>query len=80
MSSKNTIVSYFLKFSKETAEQLHKACNDSISRPNQKTRYYVMPEGGTKITIQTYEDWLNGEFNELYDNGKILIPNTKPKK
>jgi hypothetical protein len=30
-----------------------------------------MPEGGTKITIDSYQDWLNGEFEDLFKNGKI---------
>lgn len=71
--SKNTNTAYFIKFNKENAEKLHKACNDFTARANQRTSYYVQPEGGTKITVQSYNDWLNGDFNDLHQNGKITL-------
>lgn len=74
--SKNTAIAYFIQFNKENAEEIHKLCNDLSMRAGQKTVYYVMPEGGTKITINTYEDWLNGDFADLQEHGKIT-PTTK---
>ena len=71
--SKNTTVAYFLAFNKENAESLHRFCNDVSMKPGLRTVYHVMPEGGTKITIESYNDWLNGEFEDLYKNGKISI-------
>jgi len=79
--SKNTDTAYFIPFTKEKAEELHKLCNDAVAKPSARTSYYVMPEGGTKITIPSYKDWLNGEFDDLYEHGKItLLIQEKPKK
>lgn len=82
--SKNTNVAYFIPFTKDKAEELHKLCNDKIARPNLRTKYFVTPDGGTTISINNYEDWLNGEFNDLYEHGKItttpILPATTSKK
>lgn len=78
LTSKNTTIGYFIPFNKENAEKLHKLCNDISMKPGQKTTYHVMPEGGTKITILSYQDWLNGEFQDLHENGKITIATTTP--
>src|SRR5690242_3820238 len=69
--SKNTVTAYFIPFTKEKAEELHKACIDSTGKLNERTRYYIMQEGGTKITVNSYEDWLNGKFEDLIEHGKI---------
>lgn len=69
--SKNTTIAYFIPFNKETAENLHKLCNDISMKAGQRTVYHIMPEGGTKITVDSYQDWLNGEFDDLIKNGKI---------
>jgi hypothetical protein len=71
LTSKNTTIAYFIPFNKENAEQLHKICNDISMKAGQRTIYHIMPEGGTKITIDSYQDWLNGEFEDLFKNGKI---------
>ena len=81
--SKNTDTAYFIPFTKEKAEELHRLCNDAIAKPSARTAYYVMPEGGTKITVNSYQDWLNGTFEDLHQTGKAtpLISNTnKPEK
>lgn len=78
--SKNTDTAYFIPFTKERAEKLHKLCNDTPAKPSSRTSYYVLPEGGTKITIPKYEDWLNGEFDDLHEHGKITLnPSIKTK-
>lgn len=69
--SKNTTIAYFIPFNKENAENLHKLCNDISMKAGLRTVYYVMPEGGTKITIDSYQDWLNGDFQDLQEHGKI---------
>jgi hypothetical protein len=69
--SKNTNVGYYIRFTKDKAEELHKLCNDMFARANARTAYYVVPDGGTKITVASYQDWLNGEFEDLYHNGRI---------
>lgn len=71
--SKNTTIAYFIPFNKENAEELHRLCNDISMKPGQRTVYHIMPEGGTKITINSYQDWLNGEFEDLQQNGKITV-------
>lgn len=74
--SKNTVVSYSIPFNKENAEQLHKLCNDVTQRAGLRTRYYAMPEGGTKITVNSYQDWLNGDIEDLLNTGKAKIKAT----
>jgi hypothetical protein len=76
--SKNTDTAYFIPFTKERAEELHKLCNDITSKPGSRTSYYVMPEGGTKITVESYKDWLNGNFEDLHANGKITTATQQP--
>jgi hypothetical protein len=71
--SKNTNVGYYIKFTKDKAEELHKLCNDMFARANARTAYYAMPDGGTKITVHSYQDWLNGEFEDLINTGKAKI-------
>lgn len=74
--SKNTNVAYFIPFNKETADQLHKLCNDYSAKAGIRTRYYIMPEGGTKITVESYQDWINGTFDDLINTGKAKIKAT----
>ena len=74
--SKNTTVGYFIPFTKEASDQLHKLCNDSSVRQGLRTKYYIMPEGGTKITVSSYKDWRDGEFEDLHEHGKITIQQT----
>lgn len=71
--SKNTNIGYFIPFTKDQAEELHKLCNDTSSRPGSKTKYYVDNGGGTLITVNSYKDWRDGEFEDLIENGKITI-------
>ena len=71
--SKNTTIAYFIPFNKENVEKLHKLCNDITMKSGHRTTYYIMPEGGTKILVQTYQDWLDGEFEDLHEHGKITI-------
>ena len=70
--SKNIATAYFIPFTKETAEELHKLCDDKSFR--NKTEYVVQPEGGTPITINSYNDWVNGDFDDLHENGTITKP------
>lgn len=76
--SKNTTIGYFIPFNKENAEDLHKLCNDISMKAGQKTHYYIMPEGGTKITVDSYQDWLNGDFETLQATGKAKAIETEP--
>lgn len=78
--SKNTIVSYFIPFTKEAADKLHKLCNDKYGDIGNRTVYIVQPQGGTKIRVNSYNDWANGDFDDLYENGKITTtPQIKTK-
>ena len=77
LTSKNTTIAYYIPFNKENVEKLHKLCNDITMKAGHRTTYYIMPEGGTKILVQTYQDWLNGEFEDLHEHGKIT---TTPEK
>jgi len=69
--SNNTTTAYFIPFTKESAERLHKLCDDKTAR--QRTGYSVQPEGGTQISIYKYEDWLNGDFEDLQEHGRMTI-------
>ena len=69
--SKNTTIGYFIPFTKERADELHKLCDDKSFKSQNKTKYYVQPEGGTPITVNTYQDWVNGSFEDIYEHGKI---------
>lgn len=71
--SKNTITSYFIPFTKEKADELHKLCNDASANRQSRTSYYVTPDGGTKITVDSYKDWRDGTFEDLHQNGRITI-------
>jgi hypothetical protein len=62
---------YCIPFTKERLEELHKKCSDKGPRLGENTKYYVQPEGGTTITVETYNDFLNGSFNDLHKYGKI---------
>ena len=77
--SKNTVTAYYIPFNKETAEKLHKLCDDKSSKSTIRTKYYVQPEGGTAVTVDSYNDWVNGDFDDIFQHGKIstIIPQTK---
>jgi hypothetical protein len=64
-------IRYSIPFTKATLEELHKKCNDKAAKLVDRTKYYVLPEGGTTITVETYDDFLNGKFADLYKYGKI---------
>lgn len=74
--SKNTTIAYYIPFTKENIDRLHKLCNDVTMKAGLKTTYYIMPEGGTKITVASYKDWKDGEFEDLQEHGKITITTT----
>jgi hypothetical protein len=73
-------LAYSIPFTKERLEELHKICNDRSANPADKTKYYVEPLGGTEITIIRYEDFLNGDFEDLHKNGAITITVSEQKK
>jgi hypothetical protein len=62
---------YSIPFTKAALEELHKRCNDKGARMADRTHYYVLLDGGTVITVETYSDFLNGRFDDLYKYGKI---------
>lgn len=62
---------YFIPFNKEMLERLHKLCNDSTVAIKTRTKYSVQPDGGTEIAVASYEDFANGDFEDLYKNGRI---------
>jgi hypothetical protein len=69
--SKNVSVGYYIPFTKETANDLHKLCNDITAKAGAKTKYYIENEGSNKIVINSYNDWVNGDFDDLHENGTI---------
>ena len=72
--SKNVSVGYYIRFTKETANELHKLCNDVSAKTAARTKYYIENEGGNKIVINSYNDWVNGDFDDLHENGTITKP------
>jgi hypothetical protein len=74
---------YSIPFTKAALEDLHKRCNDKGAKMADRTKYYVQPEGGMTISVESYEDFLNGKFDDLHKYGKIpsdddkLITTTK---
>jgi hypothetical protein len=62
---------YSIPFTKQNLEELHKKCNDRAARIGDRTKYSVWPEGGTKISVETYQDFLDGRFDDLHKYGKI---------
>jgi hypothetical protein len=64
-------IRYSIPFTKAALEDLHKRCNDSGAKMTDRTKYYVQREGGTTITVETYNDFLNGKFDDLHKYGKI---------
>jgi hypothetical protein len=77
---------YSIPFTKEKLEELHQKCNDKAARIAERTKYSVWPEAGTKISVESYEDFANGKFSDLIKYGKIptdedrLITTTTTKK
>lgn len=69
--SKNTNVGYFIPFTKDKADELHKLCNDVSGRPGSRTKYYIDNAGGSLIAVNSYIDWRDGDFEDLLENGKI---------
>ena len=43
-------------------KELHKKCNDKGPKMADRTKYSVWPEGGTKISVERYEDFANLDF------------------
>ena len=75
--SKNTVVAYYIPFSKSEADKLHKLCNDKSMMG--RTRYYIETEGGVKMSIDSYRDWVNGDFADLQEHGKMTVSPGKSK-
>jgi len=76
-------ISYWIPFTKENIDKLHPLCNDTPNVIAKQTAYSIMPEGGTQISINKFEDWANGDFDELYEYGEIIEQEeqeVKPKK
>lgn len=67
---------YSIPFTKENCENLHKDCNDNANAPQPKTQYYVEKWNDNKtVTVLTYDDFLNGEFDDLFNHSKITTNN-----
>jgi len=62
---------YSIPFINTTLEELRKKRNDKSARLADRTHYCVQPEGGITITVERYDDFLNGRFHDLYKYGKI---------
>jgi hypothetical protein len=64
-------IRYSIPFTKAALEDLHKRCNDKGAKMADRTKYYVQPEGGMTISVESYEDFLNGKFADVHKYGKI---------
>ena len=76
---------YSLPFTVDNLDKLHKDCTDNSDFELQPgdpeglsaTRYYVTDlRSHTKISVESYDDLRNGEFEDLYNYGKKI---TSPK-
>jgi hypothetical protein len=61
---------YEFPFTKEKADELHKWCIDkrTIKQPN-LTQYIVERSGERKISVRSFSDWRDGDFETLYAFG-----------
>src|SRR5215831_13791040 len=64
-------MAYWIPFNPENIERLHKQCVDSPTQTTKRTSYAVMPDGGTEISVDSFNHWANGNFEELYEFGSI---------
>lgn len=71
-------LSYWIAFNKENIDNLHKLCYDTPSISARSTAYTVMPDGGTEISVRSFKDWSEGEFDELYEYGMIVEEDDLP--
>jgi hypothetical protein len=62
-------IKYSIPFTKQNLEELHKKCNDKAARITERTKYSVWPEGGTKISVESYHDFANLDFQTLHKYG-----------
>jgi hypothetical protein len=64
-------IGYEMDYTKENVEKLHEFSMDK--KQQGKTQYIVRRIGGQKIGVNKYEDFRDGEFDDLERNGKITI-------
>ena len=64
-------IGYEKPYTRENIEALHEYAMDY--RQQGKTQYIVRRIGGRKITIPKYEDFRDGDFEDLEKNGKITL-------
>jgi hypothetical protein len=79
---------YEIPFTKERAEEMHKLCKDKITATNSiRTQYLVQKYNEYKISVDSFKDWLTGDFETLYATGNargeekpVVKPKTKKSK
>lgn len=69
-SISNIETGYSIPFSKAKLEELHKNAFDNVTQRAGKTQYYVQKINGSPVTVQSYEDLKEADFEELFKYGK----------
>lgn len=73
-SAHPTGIAYEIPFSRSKLEEMHKYCNDKASTPRDgKTQYLVEKLNQRTISVSNYNDFLNGDFETLYQHGYIPV-------
>ena len=62
-------VGYSMPFTKENADELHKFALDY--KQQGRTRYVIRRVGGRRISVSNYEDFRDGNFDELEKYGTL---------
>jgi hypothetical protein len=58
-------IKYSIPLTNQNLEELQKICNDRAARITERIKYSGWPEGGTKISVERYEDFANLDFQTL---------------
>lgn len=66
----NVETGYSIPFTKQKLEELHKNAADKVAQRTGKTQYFVEKLNGSLISVESYEDLREADFEELFKYGK----------
>jgi hypothetical protein len=61
---------YSIPFSPQKANQIHKNAVDDVPQRAGRTEYFVQRANDPPVSVETFQDLVNAEFDELYKHGK----------
>lgn len=66
----NIETGYSIPFSKAKLDEIHKNAIDNVAQRAGKTQYFVQKVNAPPVTVQSFEDLKEADFEELYKYGK----------